>query len=63
MSGPAADACSAAQRGRVFNNSDTTRILNGLSAMNMFEGISMRSHPNQQDPSKVHKPLCTLSGG
>lgn len=55
----AAEACSAAQRGRVFNNSDTTRILNGVSAMGIFEGISMRSHPSQQDPSKVpnHPPV------
>ena len=41
------------QRGRIFNNSDSARIMNSVSALGVFESISMRTHPNPQDPSKV----------
>ena len=57
--------CSAMQRGRIFNNSDSARIMNSVSALGVFESISMRTHPNPQDPSKVSpsNPPASLQAG
>ena len=49
------------QRGRIFNNSDSARIMNSVSALGVFESISMRTHPNPQDPSKVGPAsICSM---